>query len=270
MTLPRELVEAVRTRSAVLFAGAGLSNNLDLPTWNQLMAEMALKLGYDPEVFAQYGGNLDLAEYYVLVEKTLGELRGQMDRKWHSDESKVDGSPHHQLILELNFPIIYTTNYDRFLEIAYQRKGLPFTKVASIRDFSKIKEGHTQIVKFHGDFDDDKSIVLTESDYFERLAFESPLDIKLRSDSLGRPFLFIGYGIADVNIRYLLYKLHKIWSSSPFADARPHSYILLSKPNPIQEEILRHRGIHPIVAAEDHPGKGLLRFLEELRDAVRG
>ncbi len=94
MTLPRELVEAIRTRAAVWFAGAGLSVNLGLPTWDQLIAEMATKLGYDPDVFSQYGGNLDLAEYYVLVEKTLGELRGQIDRKWHADEGKVDSSPY--------------------------------------------------------------------------------------------------------------------------------------------------------------------------------
>jgi hypothetical protein len=192
-----------------------------------------------------------------------------MDRKWHADEGKVDASPHHRIILDLNFPIIYTTNYDRFIELSYEHARVPFTRIASIRDFSKIQEGRTQIVKFHGDFSDDNSIVLTESHYFERLAFESPLDIKLRSDSLGRTFLFIGYGIADVNIRYLLYKLHKMWSGSPFADARPHSFIFLTRPNPIQEQILKARGIHAIVSEDDNPAQGLLQFLGNLRDAVR-
>ena len=45
------------------------------------------------------------------------------------------------------------------------------------------------------DFSDDSSIVLTESSYFERLEFNSPLDIKLRSDMLGKTILYIGYSL---------------------------------------------------------------------------
>ena len=40
----------------------------------------------------------------------------------------------------------------------------------------------THIVKFHGTFDDDASLVLTESSYFDRLEFESAIDIKLRAN----------------------------------------------------------------------------------------
>jgi len=34
---------------------------------------------------------------------------------------------------------------------------------------------------------------------FDRLYFSSPLDIKLRTDALGRSILFIGYSLSDVN-----------------------------------------------------------------------
>ncbi len=51
----------------------------------------------------------------------------------------------------------------------------------------------------------DASIVLGESSYFRRLDLESPLDIKLRADLPGRTVMFIGYSLADVNIRYLFY-----------------------------------------------------------------
>ena len=75
------------------------------------------------------------------------------------------------------------------------------------------KLGDTEIVKFHGDFDDDESIVLTESQYFARLSLEHPLDIKLRGDTLDKGILFIGYNLADINMRYLLFKLQQIWNS---------------------------------------------------------
>ena len=35
------LVEAVRRRQAILFAGSGISRNLGLPSWGQLIDEMA-------------------------------------------------------------------------------------------------------------------------------------------------------------------------------------------------------------------------------------
>jgi len=66
-------------------------------------------------------------------------------------------------------------------------KGTPFAKIANAKDVAKAADGVTQIVKFHGDFNDDASLVLAETDYVERLKFDSPLDIKFRVDVLGAP-----------------------------------------------------------------------------------
>jgi SIR2-like domain len=263
------LVRAVRSRQAILFVGSGVSRNLGLPSWSELIERMARELDYDPDVFALHGSNLELAEYYKLRKGSLGPLRSWMDCNWHADEARVDSSRIHQAIVNLGCSLIYTTNYDRWLEIAFSRRKKPFVRVANVGDFTEIRDGNTQIVKLHGDFSDDDSLVLTESSYFERLAFESPLDIKLRSDSIGKTLFFVGYSISDVNIRYLLYKLHRLWAESDFSAARPKSFIFLTKPNPIQEEILTHRGISPIVSDNDDAEKGLGDFLEKLvREAL--
>jgi hypothetical protein len=129
---------------------------------------------------------------------------------------------------------------------------------------ASITSGAVQIVKLHGDFDDDDSIVLTESSYFDRLSFDAPLDVKLRADALGHTMLFIGYSLEDINIRYLLYKIHTQWEKSAWARVRPRSYVFLSRPNPVQEAILKDRGITAFVSQQDNPGEGLRNFLEEL------
>jgi hypothetical protein len=231
---------------------------------------MAVQLDYDPRVFSKNGGYLELAEYYEIEKATLGPLRSWMDRKWHTDDTKVDASKVHQSIVDLGFPVIYTTNYDRWLEIAHQRRQKAYTKVSNVGDFTRIRDGVTQIVKLHGDFDDDQSLVLTETSYFERLTFDSPLDIKLRSDAIGKVILFVGYSLSDINVRYLLYKLYRLWADSPFATARPRSYVFLSRPNPVQEAILERRGIQSIVSELDDPGAGLEGFLEQLVRDVKG
>jgi hypothetical protein len=100
------------------------------------------------------------------------------------------------------------------------------------------------------------------------MAFESPLDIKLRGDVLGRTVLFVGYSLSDVNIRYLLYRLQQQWERDGTASNRPKSYIFLTHGNAARERVLRSRGIEPVVSAEEDPATGLIRFLTELQSKV--
>src|SRR6266511_2914280 len=160
----RELANAIRAKNALLFVGAGVSMNLGTPSWSELTAHMAEWLEIDPKEFAQLGDPQTLAEYYALQTGSLGPLRSWMDVEWHRDAAeKVRGSDIHRLVVELGFPVIYTTNYDRYLELAHEAHGAPYTKIANIGEMTQATPGVTQIVKFHGDFEDDGSIVLTES-----------------------------------------------------------------------------------------------------------
>lgn len=225
-----ELIAALAERRVILFAGAGVSMGLKLPSWSQLIALMARDLDFDPDIFRSYGNFQSLAEYYVLKKGSIGPLRSLMDREWHSKDIRIEDSEVHNLILDLDFPILYTTNYDRWLESAHERIERSYTRIAKVDDMVKIREGVTQIVKFHGDFDDDSSLVLTESSYFDRLEFQTALDLKLRADVLGRSVLFIGYSFSDFNIRYLFYKLAKLWERVGRDGARPRSYLFQASP----------------------------------------
>ena len=158
------LAQAIRQHEVVLFVGAGVSQNLGLPSFAQLVNHLAEELGYDSDIFATHGDYLSLAEFYELQTGSIGPLRSWMDRTWHKDVD-LSASEVHRLIVELQFPIIYTTNYDRWLEQAHELHNRPYTKIANVGDLVKAKQGVTQVVKFHGDFDDDSSIVLTESSY---------------------------------------------------------------------------------------------------------
>lgn len=260
-----ELITAIKQRQVILFVGAGVSIHLGLPSWDELIKFMAKDLDYDPDIFARLGSHVALAEYYIAKKNSIGPLRSQMDRDWHSSSIDISSSELHRIIVEFNFPIIYTTNYDRWLEKAFEYYNKPFTKITQASDIIKIKEGITQIVKFHGDFDDDNSLVLTESSYFERLEFESPLDIKMRSDILGRTVLFVGYGLHDLNVRYLLYKLAKLWEKSGIAHERPKSYLFMPRPNPVAEVILEGWGIRVLTSDEDDPALALVSFLKSLQ-----
>lgn len=238
-----EIVEAVRRRHALLFVGAGVSMSVGLPSWQMLIDHMLGELQLnasimkDPDVTHQ-----TIAEYYRLERGTLDALLDWMKQNWQVSEPRVQQSELHRLIVSLDFPIIYTTNYDSNLEIAYEVHGRPYAKISSARDIARAPAGVTQIIKYHGDFDDAETLVLTESDYFDRLSFDSPLDVKFRSDALGATVLFIGYSMSDLNIRFLLHRLWSTWRHSGYEDDRPRSYIVMHEPSPVQEAVLRKWG----------------------------
>ena len=255
---------AYRRDEVVLFVGAGVSLSLGLPPWSALIEHMTRQLGLEPQAYRDYGSYLTLAEYFRLQHGSIGPLRSWMDREWHRSDMTVEGSRVHELIVKGRFRIVYTTNYDRWLEAAFQHHGQPYTKIVGVADLSRIRADVPQIIKFHGDFENDESIVLDESSYFRRLDFESPLDIKLRADVLGRSVLFIGYSLADINIRYLFYKLSRLWKASVPNVPQPRSYIFSPVRNPVQEAVLAQWGIDMMAVEHADPTQALEEFLESV------
>jgi hypothetical protein len=199
-----------RNNQLIPFIGAGLSAPLGLPSWSHLIDIIAEQLGYDPRVFKLSGNNYQLAEFYVAAKGSIGPLRSEMDRLFNPSDQAIAASRSHNAIVKMHLPLLYTTNYDRIIERAHTLKQVNCHTIASIDDIATAPSDATQVVKFHGTFDDDASLVLTESSYFDRLDFESAIDIKLRADMLGKCLLFIGYSLSDINMRYMLYKLHKM------------------------------------------------------------
>ncbi|MFL4983119.1 MAG: SIR2 family NAD-dependent protein deacylase [Xanthobacteraceae bacterium] len=265
--IPDELAIAIKERRAILFAGAGLSMSVGLPSWQEFIDRMSEELGIAGDD-ARTDDHHTIAEYYRIKQGSIGSLRSWMDRNWKVSEEKVRGSKMHALIVSLDFPIIYTTNYDRNIEAAFAAHDRDYVKVANARDIAKTREGVTQIVKFHGDFDDDESLVITETDYFNRLAFDSPLDIKFRSDALGKTVLFVGYSMTDLNIRLLLHKLWRTWQMSGYAKDRPKSFVFMARPDPMQQAILGEWGITALSGETDDPEEALTGFLEKLKARV--
>lgn len=259
-----DLLDAYQRGKLILFAGAGVSANLELPTWGELTAHVADELGFDPKIFSTYGDYMALAEFYKKKNGSLEQLRRWMDVEWHKSSIDVTKSEIHQLITRGKFWRIYTTNYDRWLEIAHDKFGVEYDKIVRVADLVSITEGRRQIVKLHGDLTDEESIVLDETSYFRRLNFDTPLDIKLRHDSLSNSVLFIGYSLKDINIRLMFYRLTEMWARAVQPSARPKSYLFMQRPNPVAEEILRHWGIEMIPSDEDDPKQALTGFLKEL------
>jgi len=263
------LARAIREGRIILFVGAGVSMNLGLPSsWDALIEKCAEEVGFGCEQYVQMGDVYALAEYYRIQKGGISGLLQWMHSHWHPDDVSVEHSEVHRLICELDFPLIYTTNYDTWLERAFDHYSKPYIKISSASDLLKAVGHSPQIIKFHGDIDDEESIVLGETSYFQRLEFESPLDIKLRADTLSRGVLFIGYGLSDINLRYMFFKLSQLWKNHHATDHRPASYIFSPQPNAVQAAIFNQWGIEMIAREAATPSIALETFLTELLEAA--
>ena len=130
-----DLAKAIRDRHAILFAGAGVSMTVGLPSWSTFIDHIADELNLDPEMVAEPDLNyLTLAEFYRLKQGSIGPLRSWMDRNWSIPEDVLKGSRVHELICKLDFPIVYTTNFDRNLETALEVHGKEYVKIVNAKD----------------------------------------------------------------------------------------------------------------------------------------
>ena len=246
------------------FVGAGLSKPLGLPDWSMLIDFIAKQLDYEPDVFKVHGTDLQLAEYYVAIKHSIGPLRSEMDRRFNPSDDQIRESRAHSALVEMKLPLIYTTNYDRIIERAFDLKGSASHTIANLDDIAcGPTDASTQIVKLHGTFDDDSSLVLTETSYFDRLEFESPIDIKMRADILGKTLLFIGYSLSDINIRYMLYKLHKMRKQMR-RELAPSAFLTTFGSNEIQSTLLAQWNIKVVDLDPAHSTNSLAEFLESL------
>lgn len=273
-----ELIRMLKSRRVIPFIGAGFSTALKLPNWEDLLKEISNEIEDDLsfEDIKKYCSNdyLQIAEYYFLkCDEKIGPIRNAISKSLHLDFNPIL-SPAHVELINLGAPQIYTTNYDDLIEKTFVKLGLHCKVVAIPKDIALADGSVSQVVKYHGDLRYEDTLVLTESKYYARLDFESPLDLKFRSDILGRSVLFLGYSFRDLNIRIIWFKLMKMMREIPASD-RPASYIVRFGDNPVLEKLYESVGIKTIVlrprsneADDNNKNELIADFLLELSSNI--
>lgn len=270
--IPDELVSLAAENRLIPFLGAGFSADMELPGWEQMLRAVHEKmqdgLTFDQLLNATNKDYLQVAEYlYLRHDRQIGPIRQQIERSFSSQKHEPIESAAHVELVNLGAKQIYTTNYDDLVESTYSALGIDYKPVILPKDVALADSNTTQIVKYHGDLAHERTLVLTESSYFKRLDFESPMDLKFRSDLLGKSVLFMGYSFRDVNIRIIWFKLMDMMRDIPEADRR-QSYIIRLEANPVLEELYAAVGLKTIVLpnSKEESGQGspLARFLFDL------
>lgn len=254
--IPDDLAQLLSQRRIIPFIGAGFSGVHGVPAWESLLRSLAEEiqttadvqpvLTFDEIAEACGNDNLQIAEYlYLIAGESIGPIRHGLSTALQSDTPLLESTPHVELV-NLGAPHVYTTNFDDLIEKTYRELGLPVDVISVPRDMALSHADRTEIVKYHGDLRHEQTLVLTESQYYTRLEFESPMDLKFRSDLLGRSVLFMGYSFRDINIRVIWFRLMQMMKDVPLKD-RPPSYIVRLRANPVLDALYGAVGLRTLV-----------------------
>ncbi|MEP0369257.1 MAG: SIR2 family protein [Cyclobacteriaceae bacterium] len=190
--------QASESGKLVLFVGAGVSQNSNIPSWGELIKALKSDLTgigekeYSAPIVAQMYFNQFKSKVYLDKVKKALNLKG------------AKPNPIHDLLLELKPTHILTTNFDNLLETAASQNHYPFSVVTEDSQLPNI-EYKSLIVKVHGDFSNGgKNIVLKEDDYFSYddnyPLIKSFIEYMFASNVI----LFIGYGYGDSNLKQII------------------------------------------------------------------
>lgn len=253
---PAELKQLYQQGRVMPFIGAGASMAVSWeiggvkargPSWRELVDEACRQLGYrDPDLLRFRGSDLQILEYFEEKIGSFAPLTNWLVRKFDVEDSVIRLSPLHTALAQMHLASrYYTTNYDDLLERALVLQGRSVKVIAKERDMGA-NGGDVEVVKFHGDFNAPELMVFSEGHYYRRMRLDDPLDLKLRSDLLGRVALFVGYSFRDLNVGYLFDGLNAMFKTLPNSANGRRAYIIAHNPSDFEYKLFRKRNIEVV------------------------
>src|ERR1700724_2511967 len=252
MDLPYDLLDAFDPKGGlgvIAFVGSGPSINCGLPSWPDLLREVAIEVGLEADVRSSLKDNrfLDVAQYLARSrsEAAVQEKVSSILRRGHRPPGAL-----HRGIVEVPFSGIITTNYDLLLSDADERGR--FSRPISHRTSPLFSHLQRQFA-FHllGHIDDPASIVVTKSSYdrfsaginreavqFMRTVFQTHL------------VLFLGFGFRDQNVDMILREMQDMGAVSEWSVFASVPVPDPASPDKVLESALRYRSVNPIFLAE--------------------
>jgi len=244
-----KIKEALVNEKLVIFVGAGVSKNSNVPTWGQIVREYAKKLDYTQCVSCHLKtGNCDKNcqhKYYFSTDEyiKIPQYYFSQDESYnHQDYYSIlkEAFDHDfqsnildDLIASLNPEHIITTNYDHLLD-HYQ-----YEVIKSDRDLLKAKSNH-YLIKMHGDIDDIENIVFKEDDYLRFSHTHSLIELYIKSLLIDHTFLFVGYSLNDYNLKMFLSWIDYLGHEKKVKENMHANYLMTTDISPNQHYLISY------------------------------
>jgi hypothetical protein len=274
MSCPEELRRLYHEGRVVPFIGAGASMSVSWsggkergPSWGEMVDQAIRLLGSnEPQLLRLRGSDLQILEYFKIKRGELAPLTNWLSHQFAmATDDDILASPILAELVALDrCSIYYTTNYDDFLERALRKSGRPSQAITAERSIAHNRLD-VEVVKFHGDFNSPREMVVTESQYMDRMRLENAMDFKLRGDILGRAALFIGYSFRDPNVNYIFHLINRLFKDLPDSFTGRRAYIVLPDPSDFERRLFQERNIEVISVGSDDQPREISNLIKQMR-----
>lgn len=275
MSAPLELRTLYRDGRLLPFIGAGVSASVEWekggqivrgPSWSELVDRAAKELGFDSaDLIRARGTDLQILEYFKLHFSGHTRLTNWLLVNMRPPDEAILKSPiHNELAKMTHCRVIYTTNFDNFIERSLTLNHREHRAVA-IEEHMRPGPDIAEVIKFHGDWDHPERMVLTESDYEKRMEFKEPMDLRLWSDLLNRSVLFLGYSFRDPNVAYLFRQVKERFKGLPNTSSGRRAYIVVQDPSKFERRLFQERNIEVVPI----DGRGRTQAIADLLNEIR-
>jgi hypothetical protein len=242
-----EIQNAWRSRELVVFVGAGLSVGAGLPSWFELVKELAGQVGADmpPPQWASGDTLIDIVQRYVNERGKGNLIRFLQDRL---DTGGRTPTAAHQLLARSGVDLVFTANYDDLLEQAYRDAGFQRRVIVHDSDIPFMRRGGkaVNVVKLYGDLDQPRTVTLAREDY-ERYFLERPELIKLFETELARStLLYLGWSHLDPHFNLTFGQM-----LNRFGQMMRPGYSVMFDVSEAQQKELGRKGIHVVQLPSD-------------------
>ena len=227
-----QIKNSIKENYLILFVGAGISANSNLPTWAELIQSLKKELNLPEE---RTDSPLRIAQYYY---DTFG--KNQYTKKIEEIFFKRGLSkPNelHKLIEKIAPKHIITTNYDSLLESQFESGLLRYNVVAEDKDIP-YTSSERYLIKMHGDFSK-KNIVLKEEDYLDYPLNFPMVSTLIQSLIMNHTLLFVGYSLGDSTFNSIFRLIQNTFK----LDAKFAYFYTPEEPSMIIREYYKKQGI---------------------------
>ena len=216
MQIKGTLVDAVRNRQTVLFAGAGISWKAIGFGGAYIRDELGMQIKRDyPDYDYQSRSVEDVCDEYVVLNDRIAlvdHLAALIPQDKSPQESHVAAVK--------TFRFIVTTNWDLLFESAYRKINQHYQVLSQDADAPMFNYDQHNLLKIHGSADRPVSLVATTDDYENYSETHARLLDKVAELLQNNTVLFVGYGLRDEHVRHLLSQIRRKrqqWTRKAFA-----------------------------------------------------
>lgn len=277
-----EISKQVKQRRCVLFLGSavhapvtdGMSFTYAEEHRPAMAGELEERLTRRCRKDSHYDPRRDHGLQRMALYYELGRSRHQLIEEIHEAvQLHKRPSPVVHALARMDFPVVLTTNYDNLYEQALRAAGKdPLVFVYRGGESPNVTREQLLseqpiIFKLHGDIASPDTIVITEDDYIDFVGHmtakreENPIPNNLMSILMTWTTVFLGYSMADYNLRILFRLLHLRTDEASF----PLMYSIDRNPDVLTREVWGSRRRYLRFVVED-----VWRFVPDLYREVLG